>query len=222
MELCGGTHCRATGDIGFFAVVSEGGVAAGVRRIEAVTGAAAVELHQSTRTRLHEVLDALGTTPDRARGAVDHLHARVRSLEQELTQQKIKNAAAAVAGVHDAYEPIEVGGVRLLRQKVTGLEKDALRGLVDALRSKLGSGVVVVGSVFDDKAQVVAGVTPDLTDRVHAGALIRTLAPIIGGRGGGRPDFAEAGGKESDKIDRLLEESVKALEALITASRRQG
>jgi alanyl-tRNA synthetase len=123
-----------------------------------------------------------------------------------------------VEGLKDAFAPIDVQGIRLERRKVTGLEKDALRGLVDSLRSKIGSGVVVVGSVFDDKAQIVAGVTPDLTSRINAGLLIKTLAPIVGGRGGGRADFAEAGGKDPSKVDQLLDESIRALEGLIAAS----
>ena len=223
MELCGGTHCRATGDIGFFTILSEGGVAAGVRRIEAVTGGAAVQHHQSTRASLDDLIGALGTTADRGRAAVEHLQSENKRLAQELTRQKIKNATAAGEGLKDAFEPVEVQGIKLERRKVSGLEKDALRGLVDSLRSKIGSGVVVVGSVFDDKAQIVAGVTPDLTDRINAGLLIKTLAPIVGGRGGGRADFAEAGGKDPSKVDQLLDESIKALEGLIVAApQKQG
>ena len=218
MELCGGTHCRATGDIGFFTIVSEGGVAAGVRRIEALTGAGAVQHYQATRGALEDLLGALGTTADRGRAAIENLQARVKQLDQELTKQKIRNATSAVEDSKDAFAPIDVQGIRLERRRVSGLEKEALRGLVDSLRSKIGSGVVVVGSVFDDKVQIVAGVTPDLTGRINAGLLIKTLAPIVGGRGGGRADFAEAGGKDPSKVDELLHESIRALDGLIAAS----
>ena len=215
MELCGGTHCRATGDIGFFAVTSEGGVAAGVRRIEAVTGAGAVALHQSTRAELEDVLAALGTTAERAKASVEQLQARVKRLEHDLTQQQIN--AAAIDGLKNAYETVKVGVVTLARRNSPGLEKDALRGLVDSLRDKMGSGVVVVGSATGEKAQIAVGVTKDLSNQISAGVLIKALAPIVGGRGGGRADFAEAGGKEPDKIPQLLEESVNALRELIGA-----
>jgi alanyl-tRNA synthetase len=215
MELCGGTHCAATGDIGFFTIVSEGGVAAGVRRIEAATGAGAVQQHQKVRASLDEMLRVLGTSADRGAAAIEQLQHRVRQLDQELTRQKI--SAASAESSTTAFEPVEVRGVKLERRKVSGLQKDALRGLVDSLRSKMGSGVVVVASLVDDKAQVVAGVTPDLTGKVNAGQLIRTLAPIVGGRGGGRPDFAEAGGKDPSKVDQLLADSIRALDELLAA-----
>jgi alanyl-tRNA synthetase len=214
MELCGGTHCRATGDIGFFTIVSEGGVAAGVRRIEALTGAGAVASHQAMRTSLNEVLAALGTTAERARETIENLQAETKRLQRDRTKQQI----SAIKGLKDAYETVDIQGVKLVRTKVTGLEKDALRGLVDSLRGEIKSGVVVVGSIVDNRVQIVAGVTPDLTDRISAGLLIKALAPIVGGKGGGRADFAEAGGKEPAKMEQMLQESSDVLAGLIAAA----
>jgi alanyl-tRNA synthetase len=220
MELCGGTHCQATGDIGFFAVVSEGGVAAGVRRIEAVTGAGAVQHHQSTREALDDLLGALGTPADRARAAVEHLQSENKRLAREINRQRI----VSTEGLKDAFKRLQIEDITFEVVTVKGLEKSALRDLIDSRRLKLGSGVVVAASVFGDKAQLAVGVTPDLTNRINAGSLIKVLAPIVGGRGGGRADFAEAGGKDPSRVEQELEaESRKALEGLVAAGPgRQG
>jgi alanyl-tRNA synthetase len=222
MELCGGTHCRATGDIGFFAITSESGVAAGVRRIEAVTGAGAVQVHQSTRAALEDLLGALGTSADRAPAIIEQLQAENKRLARALEKQKlsaaldgVKNVGAGAEG--QAGDDVDVGGIKLLYRQVADMERAALRGLVDSFRDRMGSGVVVIGSTMNDKVHIVAGVTPDLTDRVSAGLLIKALAPIVGGKGGGRADFAEAGGKDMAKIGRLREESRKALAGLLSS-----
>jgi len=201
-------------NIGFFTIVSEGGVAAGVRRIEALAGAGAVTAHQAMRTSLNEVLAALGTTAERARETIENLQAETKRLQRDRTKQQI----SAIKGSKDAYETVDIQGVKLVRTKVTGLEKDALRGLVDSLRGEIKSGVVVVGSIVDNRVQIVAGVTPDLTDRISAGLLIKALAPIVGGKGGGRADFAEAGGKEPAKMEQMLQESSDVLAGLIAAA----
>ncbi len=200
MELCGGTHCRATGDIGFFAVSSESGVAAGVRRIEAVTGAAAVSLHQSTRASLQDVLDALGTGADRARAAVEQLQSESRRLHRELSRLKVEGARAQQGQQPGAFEEARVGGVTFVAQRVSDLGKDEVRQLADAHRDRIKSGVVLIGSIGDGRVSLVAAVTKDLAPRVHAGQLVKKLAPIVGGSGGGRPDFAEAGGKDPSRI----------------------
>jgi len=220
MELCGGTHCRATGDIGFFTILSEGGVAAGVRRIEAVTGAAAVQHHQSVRATLDDLMGALGTAADRGRAAVEHLQSENKRLTREVSKQRI----VSMEGLKDAFKRLQIEDITFEVVTVKGLEKGALRELIDSRRLKLGSGVVVAASVFTDKAQLAAGVTPDLTNRINAGSLIKALAPIVGGRGGGRADFAEAGGKDPSRVEQELEaESRKALEGLIAAGPgRQG
>jgi alanyl-tRNA synthetase len=203
MELCGGTHVRATGDIGFFAIVQESGVAAGVRRIEAVTGDGAVAHYQHQRAALDRIAGALNTSPDQGVEIVQRLQADVKRLARDLEQAKMKAALGGTSG--GAQEDArDVKGVKLIARRVSGLEKGALRGLSDSLRDRLGSGVVVLASENDGKVALIVSVTKDLTARLQAGRLVKELAPIVGGGGGGRPDFAEAGGKDPSRIDELL------------------
>ena len=204
-ELCGGTHVAATGDIGFFAILAEGGVAAGIRRVEAVTGAGAVQWAQHQRAVLGRLIDALHVNEDRAVEAVGKLQGEAKRLTREVTQLKTKLAMGSPQS--DAGDTVEVGGVRLARLKVEGLDKDALRQLADSLKAKVKSGVVVIASTNDGKVQIVVAVTPDLTRLVKAGQIVKEIAPIVEGGGGGRPDFAEAGGKRPDKIDEMLDAS---------------
>ena len=206
VELCGGTHCRATGDIGPFVITHEGGVAAGVRRIEAVTGTAAVQLLQARGTALAGLLHQLGTTPEHAVAAVKRLQVDAKRLARDIERLKVE-AAMGGAGSSAADDTLDVDGAKLVTRQVQALEPQALRTLADSLRDRVGSGVVVLASHNQDKAALVVSVTRDLIDRVHAGQLVKTLAPIIGGRGGGRPDFAQAGGREPDRIEQLLAES---------------
>ncbi len=202
VELCGGTHCRATGDIGPFIITHEGGVAAGVRRIEAVTGAAAVSLLQQRGDALASLLHQLGTTPDQAVPAVRKLQVEARRLTREI--ERLKVAAAAGPAASPADEAVEIAGVKLVTRQVQALEPQALRALADSLRDRTGSGVVVLASSNDGKAALVVSVTQDLAGRVHAGQLVKELAPIIGGKGGGRPDFAQAGGRQPERIGELF------------------
>jgi alanyl-tRNA synthetase len=205
LELCGGTHVRATGDIGPFVIAQESGVAAGVRRIEALTGAGAVAWHQQERDALERLVGTLNTTPDQAVDIVHRLQADTKRLAREVEQLKMKAAlgggSTAAAAQEDA---LDVKGVKVLARRVSGLEKGALRGLSDTIRDRLGSGVVVIASENDGKVALVVSVTKDLTSRIQAGRLVKELAPIVGGGGGGRPDFAEAGGKDPSKIDDLI------------------
>ena len=204
MELCGGTHVRATGDIGPFVVTEESGVAAGVRRIEALTGAAAVTWIQHQRDTLARIVAALNTAPAQATEVIQRLQADAKRLAREVESLKMK-AALGGGGSGGAVDDTQtVDGVKLIARRVTGLEKSALRGLSDTLRDRLGSGVVVLASENDGKVALVVSVSKDLTSRVKAGSLVKALAPIVGGGGGGRPDFAEAGGKDAAKIDQLL------------------
>jgi alanyl-tRNA synthetase len=213
MELCGGTHCRATGDIGFFTITSEGGVAAGVRRIEAVTGAAAVVHHQSLRDTLEEVLGALGTTSDRARASIEQLQGETRKLTREISRMKVEGARGQ-GGEAGGEEAKFAAGV-FVSQRTSGLGKDELRQLADAQRDRIKSGVVVIGSTHDDRVTLVVAVTKDLLGKVHAGNLVKTLAPIVGGRGGGRPDFAEAGGTDPGKIAEALAEAKRLVGGML-------
>ena len=206
MELCGGTHCRATGDIGLFALTQETGVAAGVRRIEAVTGADAVAHVQTQRTELNAVLGALGVPWPRAVETIERLHGETKRLARDLEQLKITAALGPRGGAGDD-DAVEVGDARLITRRVSGLEKGSLRDLADSLRDRLGRGVVVLASENAGKVALVVSVSKDLVDRVHAGKVVKTIAPIVGGGGGGRSDFAEAGGRQPARIDALLAES---------------
>ncbi len=213
-ELCGGTHVAATGDIGFFAIVGEAGVAAGVRRVEALTGAGAVRWAQQQRQALVRLIDALDVNDDQAVEAVEKLQAETKRLTREVTQLKTKLAMGGTQSAAD--DTVEVAGVRLARRKVADLDKDALRQLADSLKAKIKSGVVVIASANDGKVQIVVAVTPDLIQRVKAGQIVKEIAPIVGGGGGGRPDFAEAGGRQPDKIDEMLQASEAVLAKLLT------
>jgi len=216
LELCGGTHVRATGDIGPFVITQESGVAAGVRRIEAVTGSGAVAFYQQQRDGLDRVLSALNTTPEQAVEIVHRLQADAKRLARELEQAKMKAALGGGAGSGSAQDDVrEVKGVKVLARRVSGLEKGALRGLSDTLRDRLGSGIVVIASENDGKVALVVSVTKDLTSRVQAGRIVKEIAPIVGGGGGGRPDFAEAGGKDPSKIDELIAKTPDLIGGLI-------
>jgi alanyl-tRNA synthetase len=210
LELCGGTHVRATGDIGLFVVTEESGVAAGVRRIEALTGDGAVARVQQERAALDAVLTALNAPAEQAAEAVQRLQAEAKRASREVEQLKMKVALGGGAargsggGAADNADARDVDGVKLIARRVEGLEKSALRGLSDTLRDRLGSGVVILASENDGKVALVVAVTKDLTPRVNAGRLVKELAPLIGGGGGGRPDLAEAGGKDPSGIDGLL------------------
>jgi alanyl-tRNA synthetase len=217
MELCGGTHVSATGDIGFFVIVAQSGVGAGVRRIEALTGAGAVAWAQQRRAALDAMLEAIHAPEDQAVAAIERLQAESKRLGREVTQLRTKLAAGGGAGdgSQAAADTIDVAGVKLMRRKVADVDKEALRGLADSLRAKIRSGIVVLASAIDGKAQVVVAVTPDLTARAKAGQIVKELAPIIGGAGGGRPDFAEAGGRQPEHLDRLLEASEAVVSKLL-------
>ena len=216
VELCGGTHVRATGDIGLFVITEEGGVAAGIRRIEALTGEGALAWAQQQRGRLGAVLQGLGATGEQAPEAIQRLQTDVRRLGREVEQLKLKLALGSGersgGGASDQDAQV-VAGVKLIARRVEGLEKNALRQLSDSLRDRMGSGVVIIASQNDGKVSLVISVTKDLTGRVQAGRLVKELAPIIGGGGGGRPDFAEAGGKDAARIADLLAAAPRVLES---------
>ena len=216
LELCGGTHVKATGDIGYFVITEESGVAAGVRRIEAWTGAKAVERAQQQRTAIESVQALLNVPPEQAAEAVQRLQAELKRATRDAEQLKMKLAlggasSGSAGGAQSSDEAIDVAGVKLIVRRVEGLEKAGLRTLSDSLRDRLGSGVVVLASSNDGKVALVVSVTKDLTSRVQAGTLVKELAPIVGGGGGGRPDFAEAGGKDPAGIDALVQKAPDVL-----------
>jgi alanyl-tRNA synthetase len=221
MELCGGTHCRRTGDIGAFVIVQESGIAAGVRRIEAVTGLGALALIQRTRGLLDAVLEPLNVPADQAPEAIRRLQQETRRLQRETAQLRMK-AAMGGAGTAAGDDSRTVAGVTLVARRADGLDKAGLRTLSDSLKARVKSGVVVLASESDGRVAIVVSVTKDLASRVPAGQVVKRLAPIVGGGGGGRPDFAEAGGKDPSKIDQLLAETPGIIEQMLHTASAQG
>ena len=212
MELCGGTHCRATGDIGFFTIVSEGGVAAGVRRIEAVTGAAAVEVHQSTRAALDEMLARTGHDPGARSSSRRTTPGERRSAwTREISKLKVEGARSSAESASDGRlrGSAVARAADWSRNWRAAWAKTSSRQLADAHRDRIQrSVIVVIGSVDERRVSLVVAVTQDLVPTVHAGHLVKELAPVVGGRGGGRPDFAEAGGKDpSQQVPQALLEA---------------
>lgn len=202
VELCGGTHVSRTGDIGLFKITSEGGVASGVRRIEAVTGAAALAYLNGAEEQLKEAAGLVKGSRDNLLDKLSGLIERNRQLEKELEQLKAK--AASAAGDDLAGSAVDVGGVKVLSSRLDGLDGKALLALVDQLKNKLGSGVILLGGVFEEKVVLVAGVTQDLTAKLKAGDLMKQAAAAVGGKGGGRPDMAQGGGVDAGKLDEAL------------------
>ena len=202
-ELCGGTHAGRAGDIGFFRIVGEGGVAAGVRRIEAVTGEGALGHVVETDQKLREVAGVIKATRDDVEDKVRQLVERARRLEKEVAQ--LKDRLASGQGRDLAADAASVGGAKVVATTIEGADAAALRNAVDQLKGKLGSAVIVLGSVdAAGKAVLIAGVTPDLTARVKAGELANFVAAQVGGKGGGRPDLAQAGGTQPENLGAAL------------------
>jgi alanyl-tRNA synthetase len=217
-ELCGGTHVRATGDIGLFAITAESGVAAGVRRIEAITGMDSVRAFQRDRELLGELSQALNTRPEELVGKIGAQQDEIKRLARELQQAKMKAALGGGGGAGAQQDQaIDVAGIKLVAQEVSGLDKDGLRALADSHRSRIKTGVVVLASAEDSKVAIVVAVTPDLTKKVRAGDVVKQIAPIVGGGGGGRPDFAEAGGKDPSKIAEMLGAARGVVEKLMAS-----
>jgi alanyl-tRNA synthetase len=201
-ELCGGTHVQRTGDIGLFKLVSEGSIAAGTRRIEALTGEgvlAALRHANYTLTRLAETLRA---KPEEVLEAAERLSESEKKLRKQLEAQQLKQATASAADV--LSQARDVKGVRVLASRVEVTDRSAMRQMIDNLRGRLKSGVIVLGSGSDGKVALVAAVSKDLTDRLDAGKIVKVVAPIVGGSGGGRKDLAEAGGKDPGKLDEAI------------------
>ena len=202
-ELCGGTHVKAVGDIGLFKIVAEGGIASGVRRVEAVTGEGALAWVEADEARLLRVADLLKGGREDVDDKVVALYERARRLEKELDALKAKLASAA--GSDLAAQAVDVAGIKVLAARLDGADPKALRETLDQLKSKLGSAVVVLAAQADGKVSLAAGVTKDLADRVKAGELIGAVAAKVGGKGGGRPDMAQAGGNDPAGIPAALE-----------------
>ncbi|MDK2347989.1 MULTISPECIES: alanine--tRNA ligase [Pseudomonas aeruginosa group] len=202
VELCGGTHVSRTGDIGLFKITSEGGVAAGVRRIEAVTGAAALAYLNGAEEQLKEAAGLVKGSRDNLLDKLGALLERNRSLEKELEQLKAK--AASAAGDDLSAAAVDIKGAKVLAARLDGLDGKALLALVDQLKNKLGRAVILLGGELDGKVVLVAGVTQDLTGQLKAGELMKQAAAAVGGKGGGRPDMAQGGGTDAAKLDEAL------------------
>jgi alanyl-tRNA synthetase len=201
-ELCGGTHVHRIGDVGVLKIVGEQSVAAGVRRIEAVTGTAALEHYQQQARILSQLASQLNVGEDAILAAVEKLSHTAKQLEKELETQKRKGALSQLDELAGKVQ--DVKGVKVVAAEVEKVDRDGLRQLVDSLRQKLGSGVIALGMPDGDKVALIVAVTKDLTTKVHAGKLIQQLAKQVGGSGGGRPDLAEAGGKDTAALKSAL------------------
>ena len=212
-ELCGGTHVQRIGDIGVLKIVSEGSVAAGVRRIEAVTGIGALEHYEQQAKVLSQVASQLNVGEDAVLASVEKLANTVKTLEKELESQKRMGALGQLDQLASQVQTIK--GVKVVAAEVAGTDREGLRQLVDSLRQKIGSGVVALGMPEDGKVALIAGVTKDLTAKVHAGKLIQAVAKLVGGSGGGRPDLAEAGGKDTAALKSALGTIPAYLEPLL-------
>ncbi len=212
-ELCGGTHVHRVGDIGVLKIVSEQSVAAGVRRIEAVTGVGALEHYQQRAQFLSQIASKLNVGEDAVLATVEKLSETVKHLEKELEAQKRKGALGQLDDLTAQVQMVK--GVKVIAAEVANIDREGLRQLVDSLRQKLGSGVVALGMRDDGKVALIAGVTKDLTSKVHAGKLIQALAKQVGGSGGGRPDLAEAGGKDTSALKSALRSIPSLLEPLL-------
>ena len=202
VELCGGTHVDRTGDIGIFKITHETGIASGVRRVEAVTGKGALEWLNARRQILDGIAGLLKSQPDKAATKIDHLLKRNKDLEKELAAAK---QALVTGGSGDRSEDVEeIAGIKVLATRIDGADAKTLRDAVDRYKDKLKSAIVVLGSVDDGVVRLAAGVTKDNTDRIRAGDLIKPIAEQVGGKGGGRPDFAQAGGNNPEALDQAL------------------
>ncbi|MDX1656165.1 MAG: DHHA1 domain-containing protein, partial [Candidatus Competibacteraceae bacterium] len=202
-ELCGGTHVNRLGDIGLFKIVAEGGVASGVRRIEAVTGDRALDHMGRVQQRLNRVASLVKADRDTVEERVQTLVERARRLEKELEQ--LKGRLASSQGGDLAARAVEVDGIQVLAANLEGADVKTLRDTVDQLKNKLKSAAVVLAAVEQGKVRLVAGVTKDQTARVRAGDLVNVVAQQVGGKGGGRPDMAQAGGSDPTQLEAALQ-----------------
>jgi len=201
-ELCGGTHVGRTGDIGLFKIVSEGGVAAGVRRVEAVAGSVAFDYVQNQEKQLMQSAALLKAQPQEVEARIAQVLDNVKALEKQLAQLKSKLAAST--GDDLVNQAVDVNGVKLLAAKLEGVDAKGLRDTMDQLKNKLKSGVIVLAVVEGGKVQIAAGVTADLVSKYKAGELVNHVAQQVGGKGGGKPDMAMAGGANPAGLDGAL------------------
>jgi alanyl-tRNA synthetase len=219
-ELCGGTHTAATGEIGLVKVLDEGSVSSGVRRVNAVTGTGSLhhfradhQLEGVARGLVHFGEAPEGSLATALRHEIESRDEEIKRLRKELDKARLKSAASSVSSQDQNVRVVD--GVKVLATRVDNLERPQMRTLMDQLRDKLGSGVVVMGSASDGRVALLVGVTKDLTSRLPAGKIIRPIAERVGGSGGGRPDMAEAGGKSPENLDAALNEAYSLIESML-------
>jgi len=212
-ELCGGIHVRNTGEIGIFKIISESSIAAGMRRIEALTGERALRYFQDSEDLLSDAVESLNVSRKELLSQIEKLKESLKQKEKEAKSLKQKLASLKYHVKDDHVETVK--GIPVMVQKVEELDMNELRQLADSLKQKLGSGVVILGTAGKKKALLVAAVTQDLVDRISAGDIIKKMAPLIGGGGGGRPDFAQAGGTDTDQLVSVLKKSYAIIDKLI-------
>ncbi|MCC6327654.1 MAG: hypothetical protein IT174_04000 [Acidobacteria bacterium] len=216
-ELCGGTHVRATGDIGSFKITSDEAIASGVRRIRAITGFDSFERFREDELLIGRSLDVLKTQRDQLPNAIEKLQDELKRTRREMDELKLKIATGAIGGASsNGDEAREVLGVKVVGKIVEGLDANGMRQLSDTLLARLRSGVVVLGRKDEGKAGIIVRVSDDLKDKVKAGDVIKEIVPILGGKGGGRPDMAEGGGPETEKLGEAVEASYKVIETFLT------
>ena len=217
-ELCGGTHVKATGDIGSFKITADEAIASGVRRIRAITGFDAFERFREDERLIDRSLGALKTQRDQLPNAIERLQDELKRTRKEIDDLKLKIATGAIGGIAAANgdEAKDVAGVKVLAKTVEGLDANGTRQLSDTLLARLKSGVVVLGRRDEGKVSIIVRVSDDLTDRVKAGSVIKEIVPIVGGRGGGKPDMAEGGGSQPEKLSEAIESSFKVIQNFLT------
>ncbi|MCD9185615.1 MAG: alanine--tRNA ligase-related protein [Pyrinomonadaceae bacterium] len=216
-ELCGGTHVRATGDIGSFKIVSDEAVASGVRRIRAITGIDAFERFREDEKLIADSLNVLKTQRDNLPNAIERLQEELKRTRKEIDELKMKIATGAIGGASsNGGEAKDVAGVKVIAKIVDGLDKGGMRHLSDTLMSKQKSGVVILARTEDEKVSFIVRVSDDLTDKVKAGKIVQEIAPIVSGRGGGKPDMAEGGGTDASKLNDALAASYGVIEKMLS------
>jgi alanyl-tRNA synthetase len=217
-ELCGGTHVRATGDIGLFKITSDESIASGVRRVRAITGVDAYERFRESEVLVDELTAGLRTSRSDLATTVTRLQEELKKARREADDLRLKIASGAVGASANGDESREVAGVKVVAREASGLDAAAMRQLSDTLLARIKSGVVVLGRSTDGKVSLIVRTSADLTARVPAGQVIKELAPIVGGRGGGKADMAEGGGSQPEKLGAALEQSYSVIEQLLNKS----
>jgi len=214
-ELCGGTHVRSTGDIGLFKITSDESIASGVRRIRAITGTDAYDRFREAEVLVDQLSSGLRTSRTEVLGAVSRLQDELKKARREVDELRLKIASGGLGASANGDESREIAGVKVLAREASGLDAAAMRQLSDTLLARIKSGVVVLGRSSEGKVSLIVRTSADLTAKVPAGQVIKELAPIVGGRGGGKADMAEGGGNQPENLATALQKSYEIVERLM-------